>query len=189
MSLRASFFGLLFVVLNACTIAGNAVDRATFQVEGTELFLSGEITSRTPANFREVLEENPQITTIVQTFMPGSLDDRAVIAMGYLIRERGINTHLTASSEIYSGAVDLFLSGRQRSMQRGAIIGVHSWTDGLGEGTSYPRDAPEHRNNVAYVRDMLGSSDFYWFTLQAAPSDEIHEMTAAEIARFGLLTR
>lgn len=189
MSLRAAFFALMVFVLHACAIADNAVDRATFEVKGAQMLLGGEITTQTPANFRAVLAENPQITTVVQTYMPGSLDDEAVIAMGYLIRERGLNTHLTASSEIYSGAVDLFLSGHQRSMQRGAVIGVHSWADGFGEGTSYPRGAPEHRSNVAYVRDMLGSSDFYWFTLQAAPSDGIHEMTTAEIARFGLLTR
>lgn len=189
MKLRASFFAVVLLMLKACAIADNAVDRATFQVRGTEVFLGGEITSQTLATFREVLAKNPRITTVVQTNMAGSLDDEAVIAMGYLIRERGLNTHLTASSEIYSGAVDLFLSGRQRSMQPGAVIGVHSWVDGFGEGTSYPRNAPEHRSNVAYVRDMLGSSDFYWFTLQAAPSDGIHEMTTAEIARFGLLTQ
>jgi hypothetical protein len=188
MSLRAWLFGLV-LLLSACAIADNAVDRATFDVQGSELRLGGEITTRTPANFREVLAQNPQITTVVQTYMPGSLDDEAVIAMGYLIRQRGLNTHLTARSEIYSGAVDLFLAGNRRSMQPGAVIGVHSWADGFGEGASYPRSAPEHRSNVAYARDMLGSSDFYWFTLQAAPSDGIHEMTSAEIARFGLLTR
>ncbi|MFC6584448.1 hypothetical protein [Sulfitobacter aestuariivivens] len=120
--------------------------------------------------------------------MPGSLDDEAVTRMGYALRNAGLNTHLTAQSEIYSGAVDLFLAGNRRSMARGAVIGVHSWADGFGEGAAYPRDAREHRGNVAYTRDMLGSAAFYWFSLQAAPSSGIHEMTQAEIARYGLLT-
>lgn len=183
---RTFLVGIL--TLGACAIADNAVDRATLEVQGTRLLMGGEITSRTPGNFEQVLNENPQITTVVQTFMPGSLDDEAVLDMGYLIRQRGLSTHLTARSEIYSGAVDLFLAGRQRTMQNGAVIGVHSWADGFGEGSEYPRDAREHRGNVTYTRDMLGSAAFYWFTLQAAPSDGIHEMTRAEIARYGLLT-
>lgn len=175
--------------LGACAIVDNAVDRTTLEVRGNRLLMAGEITSKTPANFEKILAENPQITTIVPQVMEGSLDDEAVLRMGYVIRRKGLNTHLEARSEIYSGAVDLFLAGRQRSMVRGAVIGVHSWADGFGEGSSYARDAAEHRGNVAYTRDMLGSAAFYWFTLQAAPSSGIHEMTQAEINRYGLLTQ
>ena len=130
----------------------------------------------------------PHHSIAILTSEQGSLDDQAVLRMGYFLRDRGMDTHLTAQSEIYSGAVDLFLAGNRRSMARGAVIGVHSWADGFGEGTGYPRDAREHAGNVAYFRDMLGSDAFYWFTLQAAPSSGIHEMTPGEIARFGLLT-
>ena len=73
-------------------------------------------------------------------------------------------------------------------MARGASIGVHSWRNGYREGSSYPPSSSEHDLTRDYIADMLGNDAFYWFTLQAAPSDEIHEMTAAEIARFGLLT-
>lgn len=180
---------LLAALPLGCAIADNAVDRTALDVQGAQLFISGEVTSRTPANFLAVLDANPQITTVVQTYMPGSLDDEAVLRMGYAVRDRGLNTHLTAQSEIYSGAVDLFLAGRTRTMERGAVIGVHAWADGFGEATSYPPDAPEHQATAAYTREMLGSDAFYWFTLQAAPSDGIHEMTEAEIARFGLLTQ
>lgn len=180
---------MVVAVLWGCAIADNAVDRTQIEVRGAQLFLSGEMTSRTPANFVAALDANPQVTTVVQTYMPGSLDDEAVLRMGYALRDRGLNTHLTAQSEIYSGAVDLFLAGRQRTMESGAVIGVHAWADGFGEATDYPRGAAEHRSTVAYTREMLGSDAFYWFTLQAAPSDGIHEVTAAEIARFGLLTQ
>ncbi len=183
---------LLLVVsglgLLACAIADNAVDRTRMEVAGTRLYLSGEITSQTPRNFEALLDGAPQVRAIVPRVMAGSLDDQAVLRMGYLIRERGLNTHLEARSEIYSGAVDLFLAGNARTMQPGAVIAVHSWADGFGEGASYAADAPEHRANAAYVRDMLGSDAFYWFTLAAAPSDGIHEMTPGEIARYGLLT-
>lgn len=172
-----------------CAITDNLVDRAEFQVRGEKLLISGQITSQTPANFKATLAANPQITTVVQTYMPGSLDDEALIEMGYLLRSRGLNTHLTANSEIYSGAVDLFLAGNRRTAALGAVVGVHSWADGLGEGANYPAEAPEHRLNVQYTTDMLGSPDFYWFTLRAAPSDDIYEMTREELIRFGVITQ
>ena len=159
------------------------------EVRGAQLFVAGEITSRTPANFETVLAANPQIKTIVLTRMSGALDDAAVIRMGYLLRGKGLDTALTPESEIYSGAVDLFLAGNRRRVAQGAVIGVHAWADGFGEGTDYAPDAPEHRANAQYTADMLGSDAFYWFTLRAAPSDGIHVMTREEIARFGLATR
>ncbi len=177
----------LALALVACAFAENAVSRSTFEVRGTQLFMAGEITSRTPAKFERVVTENPQVTTVVQTLMQGSLDDEAVLRMGYFLRAQGLNTHLTRQSEIYSGAVDLFLAGIRRTMAPGAVIGVHSWADGFDDGINYSRDAQEHQGNVAYTKAMLGDDAFYWFTLRAAPSDGIHEMTRAEIARFGLL--
>ncbi|KIN77444.1 hypothetical protein [Sulfitobacter mediterraneus] len=187
MRLAALFVAVLAVL--GCAIADNAVDRTTMEVRGSQLWISGEINSRTPANFEAVIAGNPQITVVVQGVMPGSLDDQAVLRMGYFLRDRRLNTHLTAQSEIYSGAVDLFLAGVRRTAQNGAVIGVHSWADGFGEGSSYPKDAAEHQANAQYTRDMLGSDAFYWFTLQAAPSDGIHEMTRGELARFGVLTQ
>lgn len=185
--------GLLRVIvlaggLAACSLAENAVDRTTLELRGDRLMMAGVITSRTPANFFRMLDANPQVTTVVGTVMEGSLDDAAMIEMGYAIRNRGLDTHLASDSEIYSGAVDLFLAGNRRTMARGAVIGVHSWADGFGEGADYPRDAAEHRLNRRYIADMLGSEAFYWFTLAAAPSDGLHVMTGDEIDRYGLLT-
>ena len=36
---------------------------------------------------------------------------------------------------------------------------------------------------------LVGAFGFYWFSLQAAPSDGIHEMTPGELSRYGVLTR
>jgi hypothetical protein len=185
--LRATLLAL-FLLLGACGTLENLRDGTEMRVAGERLYISGEITSPTAARFERVLAAHPQVALVVPLEMGGSLDDRAVLRMGHLLRDRGLDTHLTGQSRIYSGAVDLFIAGRERTMAPGAVIGVHSWVDGFGEGTDYPPEAPEHRANAAYVRRMLGSEDFYWFTLRAAPSDGIHEMTRAEIARFGLLT-
>ena len=159
-----------------------------FEVIGADLYMQGEITGRTPRAFAAVMDANPQITRIVQCEMPGSADDEAMIALSYDVRARGLATHLEAESEIASGAVDLFLAGTTRTMERGARLGVHSWSDGERDGIAYPRNSPEHTANAGYVRAMLGDDGFYWFTLEAAPFDGIHWMSEGEVAAFGLLT-
>lgn len=178
----------LLGVLLGCVTAFGVLDRTAFEVEGDRLYMSGEIATSSPRRFFAVMADNPQVQTIVLMDMPGSVDEIAVHDMGYFIRENGLDTHLTPQSEIFSGAVDLFLSGNSRTMTCCATIGVHDWADAFGEGSDYPPDAPEHDANVAYFETMLGSDAFYWFTLQAAGSDEMHIMTEAELARFGMLT-
>lgn len=179
---------ILLLALASCATIENATDGTTMQVEGDKLYLAGTITSRTAANFESLLAQNPQVRTLVQTRVDGSIDGAATARMGYAVRARGIDTHLTSDSIVDSGGVDLFLAGNRRTMARGASLGVHSWRNGYREGSTYPRAAPEHEVTRSYVSDMLGNDAFYWFTLRAAPSDGIHEMTPDEIARFGLLT-
>jgi len=172
----------------AVVIALNQIEVTDFEVRGDELWMNGEINSKTLGQFEEVFAANPNITTLVEEVVPGSLNDDTMIELAYRVRELGLNTRLLAHSEIDSGGVDLFLAGVERTMADGAHIGVHSWSDGIKEATDYPPDAPEHEQNRKYIEDMLGSDDFYWFTIEAAPADGIHPMTNDEIERYGLLT-
>ena len=150
--------------------------------------MNGEINSKTLDQFNEVIEDNPQISTLVEVDVPGSLDDDTMYQLVYRVRELGLNTHLRSDSRIYSGGVDLFLGGVERSIETGAELGVHSWSDGVNEAIDFPRGSPEHEANRKLIEDMLGSDAFYWFTIEAAPADAIHVMTSDEIARFGLIT-
>ena len=120
--------------------------------------------------------------------MPGSLDDDTMIPLSYRVRELGLNTHLTSTSDIASGGVDFFLAGVERTMAEGAQVGVHSWSDGIRDAADYWRDAPEHAANATYIRDMLGDDAFYWFTIYAAPANDIYQMAPAEIVQYGMLT-
>lgn len=190
-------FALIFILsasmaLAACSQmlvgAFNMVETTEFRVEGDTVLMSGDINSKTLDQFEAVIAAHPNIKTLVELDVPGSLDDDTMIALAYRVRELGLNTHLTSSSAIYSGGVDLFLAGVRRTMEPGARIGVHSWSDGQREAVDYPRDAPEHEQNRRYIEDMLGDDAFYWFTIYAAPADGIHEMSAIEIERFKLLT-
>lgn len=44
-----------------------------------------------------------------------------MIKLAYYVREQGLNTKLLAGSKIYSGGVDLFLVGVERTMEGGAV--------------------------------------------------------------------
>lgn len=167
----------------------NAVEAIEFEVVGERLFMNGTINSESLDQFEDLYAQNPQITTIVEQEIDGSIDDDTMIALAYRVRQLGLNTHLEADTEIYSGGVDLFLAGVERTMERGAVVGVHSWSDGERDAADYPRDSPEHEQNRKYIEDMLGEDDFYWFTIYAAPADGMYEMTDDEIIQYGLLTQ
>ena len=195
---RHIFLGLL-AVLVLCVLALftvpqlgilflNQIETTQFNVEGDTLYMSGEINSKTLNQFETLMDQHPNVTRLVVLDVPGSIDDNSMIQLGYRVRELGLNTHLDADSQIYSGGVDLFLAGVQRTMETGAIWGVHSWSDGTNQATDYPRGAPEHEQNRLYIQRMLGDDAFYWFTIEAAPAEEIHVMSDAEISRYGLLT-
>jgi len=176
-------------LLGGCHVLGNMQETTRFEVQGERLLMNGDINSRTYDQFMTVMADNPQITVIVEQDMPGSMDDDTMIKLAYKVRALGLNTYLEADSEIYSGAVDLFLAGVQREAEPGAVIGVHSWSGPFGvEAMDFPRGAAAHEQNRKYIEDMLGQDDFYWFTIEAAPADGLHIMTRAEVARFGLLT-
>ena len=123
---------LSLAMLTLPTTAQDLENETDFQLAKDRndiLLMQGTINSDTPAQLKAVLNTYPGITTIVMLYCPGSSDDEANFPMARAVRARGINTHLTSTSDIASGCVDFFVAGSQRSMERGAKIGVHSWYD------------------------------------------------------------
>lgn len=159
------------------------------EVKGKNLYMDGIINEKTYDQFVKVLNDNPQIETLIEGDVPGSIDDDTMIKLAYFVRDKGLNTKILSHSDINSGGVDLFLAGVERTMEHGAKIGVHSWSDGEKDAAEYPADSPLHEANRKYIEIMLGSDDFYWFTIYAAPAEGIHQMTEDEISRYKLLTR
>lgn len=162
--------------------------RVGFAVINERLLMRGKVTRRTLRDFSLVMDQNPQITTLVLQDMPGTGDEAATIALGYDVRARGLEIALQSDSAIAGGAVALFLAGTQRRMVEGAEIDLASWNDGGVKGRVLSRGDSAHAPRLQYVQDMLGSDAFYWFALQAAPEGEIYRMTAQEIVHYGLLT-
>ena len=166
----------------------NMTEITRFEVKGDKLYVAELLNSKTFGQIQRVVGDNPQVKTLVFTAMEGSIDDETTFKMGRWIRKQGLSTHLTARSVIASGAVDLYLSGVNRTMEDGAKLGVHSWSDGIKEAADFPRDSKEHALNKDYIVAMDVTEDFYWFTIYEAPADSIHWMTNAEITKYGLAT-
>ncbi len=183
-----------FAMVGAVILCGgglfdNLSSTLNMQVEGEVVRIDGLINSRASRQFQRMLNRNPQIARVQFGVIEGSSDDETVADLGYFIRDRGLATFMGADAEVYSGGVDLFLAGVVRTVVPGAVIGVHEWQTGFGQsGRDYPRGSRQHEPTRGYIEDMLGSDAFYWFTLDAAPFDEIYVMNRGEMIRFGLIT-
>jgi Ca2+-binding EF-hand superfamily protein len=161
---------------------------ATFEVRGRDAVMTGVIGPSTPGRVLELITEHPEVRRIVMPEVPGSLDDDSNIRAARYVRRAGLATHVPANGEVASGGTDFFQAGVERTAGSGARFGVHSW-DGIGEeGRELPRDDPEHDRYIDYYREMGIPEEFYWFTLEAAPADDIHWMTAEELERYSMLT-
>ena len=120
--------------------------------------------------------------------VPGSMDDDINLLASKEIRKRGIATHIPADGMVASGGTDMFLAGAKRTIEPGAKLGVHSWSDGGQPATDYPRDSQVHAKYLAYYKEMDINTDFYWYTLEASTAENIHWMTEQEVAMYGVLT-
>lgn len=167
----------------------NTEEVTSFELVWDEIYMNWLINSQTYKQFVKIIEENPYVKTIVQLEMEGSIDDDAMIKLAYYVREKGLNTKLLYFSDINSGAVDLFLAWVERTMEKGAHIWVHSWSNGFRQAKDFPKDAEEHEQNRKYIEKMLWKDDFYWFTIYAAPANGIYWMSEVEIEKYWLLTK
>ncbi len=74
-------------------------------------------------------------------------------------------------------------------MDTGATIGVHSWAGDSGvDGSTFPKDDPEHQKYINYYRAVGIPETFYWYTMEAASARDIHIMTEDEITTYGIRT-
>lgn len=198
MTLRSSgrlalVFGLATCFLIGCS--SPVQSQTEVRIENGVLFLSGTLDHESKPLIISALDQDDEIETIAFTVNPGSIDDECVIELGREIRRRGLNTRLVSNGVLISGGLTLFLSGVTRTLEGPATIGVHSW-EGCSEGEGqdrkckdamdFPVGDPAHRLHGDYVNEMLGSDEFYWFSINASPSDSVHWLSPDEIARFDL---
>ncbi len=161
-----------------------------FDIKGTKAYVYGTTDSASAGAVDDLVQENPQIDTLVLKYMPGTVDADQNLRLARSVRRNRLKTHLERNSRIASGAVDLFLAGTERTMACGAQIGVHSWSI-VGLETYEPRkdifDARQRRQE-GFLRDMGIDPDFYVFTRDAASPQELHILSPEEINRYNLLS-
>lgn len=160
----------------------------SFTVAGDTVIASGEIDANALDLFEEVMDAHPNVETLVLQYIGGSVDDEANVEFARVVRDMGLATRVPSDGLVASGGTDLFLAGQERALDAGACVGVHSWAAEDFTATDLPRSDPEHDRYLDYYEDMEIDPEFYWFTIQAAPADGMHWMTAGEAARFGLST-
>lgn len=152
----------------------------TFTVDGTRAIFRGLIDSSTPQRVTDLINNNPEVKTIIMAYGPGSDDDDANLVASKLIYDAGFATCVPDNGEVASGATDFFMSGVVRRLGSSTFVGVHSWAGEETEGADLPRTDPEHQKYLDFYTSINVNPDFYWFTLEAAPSSGMHDMTSAE---------
>jgi len=196
-NLKANLSGkAIHIAMSIFKIGGLGSTKWT--VSGKDVTLNGTIGSDIWNQVLDLYYRYPEITNIIFDDVPGSIANEIYLKAGYLIRKAGYTTQALSNSEIASGGVDFFLAGTKRILpdnwqNENSGFFVHGWccsASGL-EPSEVAEDAPEHRPFIEYSNDMLGAGigrDFYFFTLHAAPSYEIHRMTDAEIKKYKIGT-
>lgn len=160
-------------------------------VDDTRAFITGDLGTNFYIQMKELIAQQPKVTTLVLKNVQGSVNDDINMHSGRLVRSAQLTTLMPADGEAHSGGVDLFASGYKRVYQQGGKLGVHSWCceDGKGAG-ELGRDHKAHGAQLTFFREMLGTDlgpEFYFFTIESAPHDDIHLMTQAEIDKYLLV--
>lgn len=193
--LKSLAFVFLSVAFTACDDDSSSNPQTTFGifeiVNDKTAQADGEINSRSLDDFNEMLNNYPNLNTINIIEIPGSADDDVNLQVSRKVHETNIAIHLMDGGLIASGGVDFFLAGTTRTKGNNTQIGVHAWSDDTNEATDFPQGDANHQPYIDYYISVgfsqAEAEAFYYFTINAAPSTEIHWMTEAEIQQYGLL--
>ncbi len=185
-----------FVIAVMIVLGGLAVRDLTkpvehqlsFNVQGETAFVFGTTDSNSHNLIKSLLRENPQVTRLVLQAMPGTQDMDTNRRVVMDIRAAGLATHVPANGRIASGAVDWFIAGSPRTIECGAMIGVHSWGSKTGERGDKAFYDGQLRTQRWFLKKMDVDPDFYEFTRAAAGPDDIHWLSVEEMLRYGLIS-
>ncbi len=193
----SSYFFFAFLTINLLSFSSceKEIDSTDFGIFSTlndsTVVMNGVIDANTPEYWENYVTTFPNTHYMVMKDCPGSDDDESNLQVARKVRQQDIAIHLPAEAEIASGAVDFYLAGTKRTRESGSKIGVHSWSDGTNDATAFPVGDEEHLSYIQYYKEMgfsqADAEAFYYFTINAAPAEDIHWMTDAEIEQYKLL--
>jgi len=117
--------------------------------------LVGMTDSESIKQFVRMMIVYPDIDQLNFIDAPGTIDDVSNLKLGRMIRASGISTHVPSNGSARSGAVDLFMAGVRRTMDKGARFAVHCWSDSQGRGPyDFPENDPVNELYLNYYMDM-----------------------------------
>ena len=170
----------------------NSTKQTELIVKNNTLYMDGLINSRTPKQFKEMFTIHPQIDTLIMKTVEGSVDDEANLKVAEWIAQKHLTFVLEPESLIASGGTDFFLAGKNRIVHKGAKVGVHSWAGESETATDFPVGHEYHLPYINYYKSIGFSQqqaeDFYYFTINAAPADDIYWMTREEVKKYRITT-
>ncbi len=176
----------------------NPSESATFQfhIHQTFAVAYGVIDNTTPTVVQNLIDNNPDVTTIVMYACPGSANDEANLQASQLIYDHGYKMYLPHQGFIASGATDMFLAGSTRIVENTPdAVGVHSWAEdenGNVTATDYPVGHIKHQPYIDYYMNIgftqAEAEAFYYFTINSSPFTSVHWMTDAELDLYKVRT-
>lgn len=153
-------------------------------VSGGRLEAKGAIIPGTAERFKaEIEKRGDYVKTVVLSSPGGSVQD--ALAMGKLIREKGLATRVESDGLCASSCPLVFAGGRERTASKGAAIGVHQVIAYGGPGMTADQGM-NHVQKVAatcqrYLTDM-GVDTQVWTHAMETPPEEIFYFTDKELA-------
>ncbi len=183
------FFTISINLFLSCSKNENSFKYGPFSIQDdTTALINGDMGNRIENQFNNLMEDYPDIRLLNFGECPGSKNDEVMMDVAKALRNSGINTHLPAEAVIESGAVDLFLSGKNRTRETGSKIGVHAWSSGNKSAVDYAIGHEEHELYInfyvfcGYSREE--AEELYYFIINSAGPDDIHYMTEEEINEY-----
>ncbi len=161
----------------------------TFEVQGNHAIVRGTTDSHSHNLIKDFVRENPGVKTLILQAMPGTQDMDTNRRVVLDLRAAGLATHVPADGRIASGAVDWFIAGSPRTIECGAMIGVHSWASKTGDRADKTFYDGQRTTQRYFLSKMSVDPDFYEFTRSAAGPDDIHWLSVEEMLRFRLITK
>lgn len=160
----------------------------TFDVQGDVAYVYGTTDSQSHNLVKNLVRENPGVKTLILQAMPGTQDMDTNRRVVMDLRAAGLATHVPADGRIASGAVDWFIAGSPRTIECGAMIGVHSWGSKTGERGDKTFYDGQLRTQRYFLSRMSVDPDFYEFTRSAAGPDDIYWLTVEDMLHYRLIT-
>ncbi len=165
-----------------------------FEVQAdNSIIMTGNVSAATASDLEELILDHADAKLIIMKNCSGVHLNEATLEAARLVRSAKMDTHLAADGVISRGGLNFFIAGINRSADTGGQMAVSSWKDEMGnEATSYGFGDNAHLNYLNFYAEMgfqwLEASDFYFFSIQAADSNNLFFLTDDLIANYRLLT-